>query len=67
MSFAAQLAEALAEGDLSHLHLIGKGQKKLKKARVGAGDIKVRPRGAGTKGGKHHAPQQPRRGKSIPL
>lgn len=66
MSFAAQLAEALAEGDLSHLHLIGK-EKKLKKAKVGSGDPTTRPRGAGTKGGKHAAPQQPRRGKSIPV
>ena len=66
MSLSAQLAEALAEGDLSHLHLIGK-QKKLAKARVGSGDVVVKPRGAGTKGGKHAPPQHPRRGKSIPV
>lgn len=45
--FADALAKALAEDDLSHLHLLP-GDTKLKKARVRAGKNAL-PAGAGTK------------------
>jgi hypothetical protein len=46
MSLAEQLAKAIAEDDLSHLHLLP-GDAKLKKARARGGK-RATPAGAGT-------------------